>query len=401
MKNEKKGALWYILWITYKQKMNDTKDNFIVKLDKIMNSKDNMDNVEKFNQYLSSADIFIYGAGNAGRMTYQLLKEKNINISGFIDRRAKEIQTYMGKAVYETDSITNKVESFIIISFICSHNELTEIKNELYECGFKRICYYFDVYSYYFSIQSQYKNMNTESNEFSNQQEKIATVGSCLCDDRSREVYYNFFNAIMNSNSELFSLPDTETQYFVNDITFNKGYSRFIDCGAFDGDTAIMLKKCKGIVERIVFFEPDSINFEKLTKNLDNHSLADEIVLFPCGVWNKTEMLKFKAGIQSSSGISEDGNVYVQCVALDDVLKNFKPTFIKMDIEGAEYEALLGAEKTIQEYKPDLAISIYHQIDHMWKIPLLIKKFNPDYAFYIRSHDILGMETILYAVNKD
>lgn len=61
-------------------------------------------------------------------------------------------------------------------------------------------------------------------------------------------------------------------------------------------------------------------------------------------------------------------------MAIDDILPNFEPTFIKMDIEGAEYEALIGAESIITRSKPNLAICVYHAVNHIWDIPILLKK---------------------------
>ena len=69
-----------------------------------------------------------------------------------------------------------------------------------------------------------------------------------------------------------------------------------------------------------------------------------------------------------------------------------------MDIEGAEIEAIKGARNTISKHKPDLAISVYHKIEHLWEIPLLIKSLKSNYKFYLRSHEHFNQETVLYAV---
>ncbi len=72
-------------------------------------------------------------------------------------------------------------------------------------------------------------------------------------------------------------------------------------------------------------------------------------------------------------------------------------TFIKMDIEGAEIEALKGAEQTIQTQKPKLAICIYHRDSHLYEIPLMIKKMVPEYRFWIRHHSDTASETVVCA----
>lgn len=77
--------------------------------------------------------------------------------------------------------------------------------------------------------------------------------------------------------------------------------------------------------------------------------------------------------------------------------KQEKATYIKADIESFEYDMLCGAKETIQRYRPRLAICIYHSAADMYKIPLLIKEYCPDYKFSIRHHSTTLSETVLYA----
>ena len=69
-----------------------------------------------------------------------------------------------------------------------------------------------------------------------------------------------------------------------------------------------------------------------------------------------------------------------------------------MDVEGAEYNSLIGARETIVKYKPKLAISVYHRRDDIWRIPMLLLQYNPDYRFYLRIYSFTGNDTVLYAV---
>jgi hypothetical protein len=74
------------------------------------------------------------------------------------------------------------------------------------------------------------------------------------------------------------------------------------------------------------------------------------------------------------------------------------PTFIKMDIEGAEMDALRGARETIQKHKPILSICVYHRQDDLWRVPLLIESMAEGYRFYLRPHDVDGWQLVCYAV---
>ena len=384
-------------------KNNNSIETYADKLVKLITSKQTNERVDGILNDLSNCNVYIYGAGNAGAMTCNLLKKINVEIKGFMDKRAEIIGTYLNKKVITAENELIKDNIFVIISFLCSYEELESMKIWLSSLGYEKICYFHDIYNLISKIDFINKKSTAivdSKNIFIDEQEKIIQIESYLCDQRSKQIYYDFYNALTNGDDDLFSKPDKGFQYFVDDIIFTKGYKRFIDCGAFDGDTAITLKKLKGQIEKLALFEPENPNFDKLKENIKKERVANDQIFYPCGVWDKTEMLVFKSGLQSSSFISESGDVYVQCVALDDVLGDFEPTFIKMDIEGAEYEALLGAENMIRKHMPDLAISVYHKVEHMIDIPLLIKNFNPNYKLYLRCHGLHGMETILYAVSE-
>lgn len=88
----------------------------------------------------------------------------------------------------------------------------------------------------------------------------------------------------------------------------------------------------------------------------------------------------------------------IKVKALDDIVMEDRPTFIKMDIEGAEMEALKGSQKIIQAYRPKLAICIYHRPEDLFEIPLFIKELREDYRLLIRQYEDSRFETVCYAI---
>jgi FkbM family methyltransferase len=220
-----------------------------------------------------------------------------------------------------------------------------------------------------------------------------------LEDEKSFMIYKDAISSFVTAECIMSAEAETNNQYFPVDIPFNKGYSKFIDCGAFTGDTITQLRKIKGKTDTVIAFEADIQNFKALTEMIrqNKESIAGNIILYPCGVWSKHEQFKFNSIKGSGSALSEDGTSIIQCVALDDVLPCFVPTFIKMDIEGAEYEALLGAKNIIQNHRPDLAICVYHSIIDFCRIPLLIDGWNLGYKFFLRCHNDFNQEIVMYA----
>ena len=86
----------------------------------------------------------------------------------------------------------------------------------------------------------------------------------------------------------------------------------------------------------------------------------------------------------------------IETRALDDVLAGKRITFIKMDIEGAEYEALLGARKLITETRPRMAISVYHKFEDFVTLAALVLEMHPDYRIAFRHYGFDELETVMY-----
>lgn len=173
----------------------------------------------------------------------------------------------------------------------------------------------------------------------------------------------------------------------------------FIDAGAFNGQSSIdFCKWADGKWGKIYIFEPDTDSLEKCRKTFNGNN---KVNIIPKGLWNEEKTLFFEAN-GSESKFVEDSRanevVEVSVTTLDEILQGEKATFIKMDIEGAELNALLGCENTIRKYKPKLAISVYHNSEDIYKIPELLLKMNPNYKFYLRHYSLSWFDTILYAI---
>jgi len=213
---------------------------------------------------------------------------------------------------------------------------------------------------------------------------------------------YEMKQQLINSGfSEDFIIPLIWcTQYF--DLPYFKPQKNefFIDAGGFDGSSTIDFFKWLGDYKtdgKSIIFEPNNILYNNCMESLKN---CDNVKVVNKGLWHKNETLKFcKASY--SGHVSSNGEEIIEVISLDEYLKDEKEpvTFIKMDIEGAELNALKGAEQTIKKYKPKLAISIYHKLEDMWEIPNLLLEFVPEYKFYIRHYSLTFADTVLYGLH--
>ncbi|MBD3839987.1 MAG: FkbM family methyltransferase, partial [Epsilonproteobacteria bacterium] len=98
-----------------------------------------------------------------------------------------------------------------------------------------------------------------------------------------------------------------------------------------------------------------------------------------------------------SSRVSESGHISIPTDTLDHLIDT-PPTFIKMDIEGSESDAIDGARETIARYHPILAISIYHKSSDFWKIPQQVLQIYNGYALYVRHYTESIYETVMFFI---
>ena len=190
----------------------------------------------------------------------------------------------------------------------------------------------------------------------------------------------------------------SEKQYFDEDIVPKLSADDvYIDGGAFDLCSSIdALAEMDG-KGKVIAFEPDSISYERSHKRLLTEKYKG-IVLVNTGLWSETTTLSFTNSGNLGSRIDIHAPEKINVVSLDDYLCGKKCSFIKMDIEGAELEALKGARKTITKYKPRLGICLYHKPFDAINIPLYIASLRDDYLFFIRHYHFAHFETVLYAV---
>ena len=147
----------------------------------------------------------------------------------------------------------------------------------------------------------------------------------------------------------------SEVQYFPEGILSRRTDEVFVDCGAYDGDTIrSFLGFTRGEFGRLVALEPDPVNFEKVSSFVRSLSrpIQSRIELIQAGVGRKREILRFSANGNSSAAISEEGPLEIEVVPLDEVALDPPPTYIKMDIEAAEPDAIAGAAGVIRGTPP-------------------------------------------------
>lgn len=183
-------------------------------------------------------------------------------------------------------------------------------------------------------------------------------------------------------------------QYF--DYLTPGDHEVFIDGGVYGGESSgDFVKWTGGNYSGIYGFEANPYCIDRCKKFYSNNDIHDVELIEKC-MWNEKTKISFDSNHSGASKITDEGNVVVEADTIDNVLCGRRVTYIKMDIEGSEYRALLGAEKTIKKYRPRMALSIYHKPEDIIEIPSLLLKYDSSYRFALRQYSSIADETVLY-----
>lgn len=220
-----------------------------------------------------------------------------------------------------------------------------------------------------------------------------------LADKISRDVFEATVQRVLDAGSRPGIMAEVreKDQYFPAGVIRLSEHESLVDIGAFNGDTVRdFTERTRGRFDNIFSFEVDAINFRALEETVRGVPGRERIKIFNLGAWDSERDITYSIGLSQSTVGTGEGKGHV--APLDNVLKDEKVTFIKMDIEGAEPPALRGASGIIRKQKPKLAICVYHDFRHLWEIPLYIKSLVPEYKIYLRHHTCLEYETVCYAL---
>ncbi len=207
----------------------------------------------------------------------------------------------------------------------------------------------------------------------------IQAVEEMLSDEMSKKVFQNLIEYKLTGKiAPLLENESEREKDLLSLIPFQKG-DIYVDLGAYDGDTVLEWHRLFPDHGKIFAVEPNPKTFQKL---LNNTKEIPHINPLPFAAWNRNETLLFNGKSGRSASLSGDGKTAVEARRTDFLCD--RADFIKFDVEGAEKEAIEGAENIIRNFRPSLCISAYHRTEDLFAIPLQVKKILPEYKVYLR-----------------
>ena len=339
-------------------------------------------------EYLSTTDkpVILYGMGNGADKILENFGKFRIKCSGIMasDDFVRG-QSYRGFKVNKLSFFENLFDDFIIA--VAFGTQIPEVMENIKNISLRHEVVVPNVPVFGSGIfDDSFISENTE---------KMECAYSLLTDSRSRQVFENTVRFYYSGKLELlWDITDSKDEIFKN-IIKPSPYENYIDLGAYHGDTIDELIYYSGGYNKIIAVEPDFKNFRKLnehTRNMKNIFTENKII------WKNNGTVLFSQESGRSSGIKMKGTPS-QAVTIDKLNAHFNASYIKMDIEGYEKEAIVGGVLTLRKSKPKLNIAAYHRFEDFFELILLIHSINPDYRFFLRHHPYIPLwDTNIYCV---
>lgn len=332
--------------------------------------------------------IVMYGMGNGAQKIFDICTEYGITICDiFASDGFVRGHSFLGYEIISYSQVCEKYNDCIVLLAFAVHS------HEMF-CKIKEIAEKYEV------LVPDVPVCGTDILTFERLKSEKVLVHKAfdlLSDDMSRAVFKNIIEFKLSGKPKyLFEIETARHEVFQNLLKLSDKET-YVDLGAYNGDTVReFLETTRNRFESIIAVEPDPKNYKKLSK-LEQVGTDMRIEIHNKAAWNYETTLNFSCDGGRNSHIRFTGTP-VETVSVDRLLDGRRASYIKIDVEGSEFEALDGAKNTILKFAPKLAVSAYHHTVDFYKLVVYINSLNPDYKVFLRHHPYIpAWETNIYA----
>ena len=329
--------------------------------------------------YLSSVSkpILIYGMGNGADKIISELEKHNIVYSDvFASDGFVRGHSYKGKRVLSYSEAIELYGNDIII-LLSFGSSLPEVMERIYELDKKHELYAPDV------PVCGGKVFNEEF--FDANSEKLFSARALLSDEKSKNVFDDIIRYKLTGRLSFLKATEVTEDEALSLLNLND-YESYFDLGAYNGDTIRKFLDACPNLNKIYAFEPDKRNFKKLSSYCDTEERVN-IKAFNYASYSKNEPLAFSSSGNRNSSYKATASYESKTTEIEGRRPDSITTdvdFIKYDVEGAEYDAIVGSEEIIKASRPDMIVSMYHKSEDLFELPLLINSIEPRYKLFLR-----------------
>ncbi len=348
-------------------------------------------------QYLTTAQkpVVLYGTGNGGDKILDQLISRNIPVSGvFASSGFVRDRYFRGFRVESYEALHERFPDMIVL--ICFGTSLPDVLSNI-----DRIAGECEVYAPDVPV---YGTDLFDMEYYASHEKDLSDVKEMLEDDLSKKTFESVVKykltgdymllrsceAPVSRLSEIFSLPDP---------------ARYIDLGAYNGDTVSLYTSLFPTIRDVIAVEPDRRNFRKLSENVsplrEERNLTISCVRSLISDHDGTSFIprNLGRGVHETEGAGKGEEL--TAASLVTLLQDRRADLIKLDVEGNEKKAIEGGRDILLRDRPSLIVSCYHRSSDLFELPLLIKEIVPEYKVYMRHHPhLLSWDTeFLFCAN--
>ena len=344
--------------------------------------------------------IVLFGAGPLGKLTLSRLQRAGVEPLAFADSNSKLWGTRIeGIEVFSREEAVERFKKAAV--FVVTIYNGSAVREQLRKAGCERVVPFAALWWKYADVFLPEFGVDLPRNLLLH----ISGIRACydlVADAASRKEILDQLHWRYWLDDEPMSPPlPAKNTYFPNELIAPAPEGEaYMDCGAFDGASIqAFLDHSEGPVRHIYATEPDPGSRELLDRFLATlpEGLRKNVTVWPYALGKERGMVRFAAIGEVTSKVGETGEA-VECRTFDDLPWTVPPTYIKMDIEGAEPDAIAGGAQLLEQHKPVIVACLYHRSEHLWQIPLLIHYLAPDYKIYLRRYAEENWETVCYAI---
>lgn len=341
--------------------------------------------------------ILLYGMGDGALKIMAVMKRYGIRLSGiFASDGFVRGHSFEGFQVLSYSQAVQQFGDFVIVLAFGAFRE--PLLSYLYELSEKHTFYAPDVPVCTDGVP--FSQMEVITREYLREhEEELDQVYAMLSDDLSRRVFLNVLDFKVSGKVAYLKDCTTSIEEVYQNILCPGSQEDYVDLGAYTGDTLEeFLFYTQGKYRSLTAFEPDQKNFKKMEKRLEKLGIADcQTVCAASGARPGEILFSSRAGRNSAVDVS--GGRLIPAESVDHIMAGRPVSILKLDVEGAEEDALLGSRETIRRYHPKLMISAYHRNSDLYRLPLLATELGGKYRVYLRHHPYIpAWETNFYLV---
>lgn len=315
--------------------------------------------------------IVLYGMGNGADKIIDILNEMGVKVQGvFASDDFVRHQNFRGFTVSSYAELQRQFgEMIVLVAFGTQRPEVI--------ANIKKIAEQQELYVPDVPVAG---DILFDENFLKEHSSSFKAVFDMLSDDFSKTVYENIIKGKLTGDPQyLFAAEsDPKEAWTLLDLKDNEVY---LDLGAYTGDTVAEFMSQVAGYERIIAVEPDRKNHKKCMSNLAGFN---KIEIFNACIDECLGERKFLMDGGRKSAVLDQGGFAVPALTVDEIMGGNKVSYIKMDVEGMERKAILGAKESIAIWRPKMLVSAYHRSEDLFDLPLLVDSISKIGKLHIR-----------------